>query len=288
MVFQAAAWSPRDANVIVWDKHSREKCTAARILALFTDTTATTSPMPSFAVIERHVELSQKDQELDPYQRVRFPIAGALYYDRFHPPEAIGSNKLVTQFAKMVVIHEPLNAKVAHVLPIFKIWADYITEVKMVKTSGFAQTFVDDLEAKLRPVSIEKCDILLALKKDEQKECGFPSGGEFYIWDYTKESPLLLDTRTLIMSPYLHRYYDHMCVKKTPGLYDSLHLPKPTGHHIHGDDRQEKKVFGILRSSNMQCGKETQMTTQVSSGTIASICFLAVCPDALYGNLRLM
>ncbi|KAI6148195.1 hypothetical protein EDD17DRAFT_1514253 [Pisolithus thermaeus] len=120
MVFQAAAQSPRDTNVIVWDKHSREKCTAARILALFTDTTATTSPTPSFAIIEQHVELSQKDQELDPYQHFRFPIAGALYYDKFYPPEVIGSNKLMTQFAKTVFIHEPLNAEVAHVLPIFK------------------------------------------------------------------------------------------------------------------------------------------------------------------------
>ncbi|KAI6099082.1 hypothetical protein F5141DRAFT_1066671 [Pisolithus sp. B1] len=120
MVFQAVAWSPGDANVIVWDKHSREKCTAARILALFTDTTATTSPMPSFAVIERHVELNQKDQELDPYWHFGFPVAGALYYDKFHPSEVISSNKLVTQFAKTVFVHEPLNAEVTHVLPIFK------------------------------------------------------------------------------------------------------------------------------------------------------------------------
>ncbi|KAI6121623.1 hypothetical protein F5141DRAFT_1061303 [Pisolithus sp. B1] len=127
MVFQAAARSPRDANVIVWDKHSREKCTAARILALFTDTTATTSPTPSFAVIERHVELSQKDQELDPYWHFGFPIAGALYYDKFHPPEVISLNKLMTQFAKMVFIHESLNAEVAHVLPIFKVFLHSIT-----------------------------------------------------------------------------------------------------------------------------------------------------------------
>ncbi|KIK11514.1 hypothetical protein PISMIDRAFT_19457 [Pisolithus microcarpus 441] len=185
----------------------------------------------------------------------------------------------------------------------YKIWADYVTEVKMVKTSGFAQTvniFMDDLEVKLRPISIEKCEILLALKKDEQKECGFPSGGEFYIWDYTKESPLLLDTRTLIMTPYLHRYFDHMCVEKTLNLYDSpvkecfpVSPVVPTIFSIY------QNLLGItfvemtgkkkrrLASHNTQCGKETQMTTQVLSGTVASICFLAVCPDALYGNLRL-
>ncbi|KAI5988755.1 hypothetical protein EDD15DRAFT_2198842 [Pisolithus albus] len=120
MVFRTVSRSPRDANVIVWDTHSREKCTAARILALFIDTTATASPTPSFAVIERHVELSQKDEDLDPYRRFGFPVAGALYYDKFHPPEVVSSSKLVTQFAKTVFVYEPLNNQVAHVLPIFK------------------------------------------------------------------------------------------------------------------------------------------------------------------------
>ena len=121
MIFQAVTRSPRDSNVIILDKYSREKCVAARILALFMDTTATTTPAPSYAVIERHMELSERDHVSDPYRRFGFPVAGALYYNKFHPPEVISSNKIITQFAKTIFIHEPLNAEVAHILPIFKV-----------------------------------------------------------------------------------------------------------------------------------------------------------------------
>ena len=121
MVFQAVTRSPRDSNVIIWDKYSREKCAAARILTLFTDTTATTTPEPSFAIIERHVELNERDHVSDPYRRFGFPVAGALYYNKFHPPEVISSNKIITQFAKTSFIHEPLGVEVAHILPIFKV-----------------------------------------------------------------------------------------------------------------------------------------------------------------------
>ena len=121
MVFQAVTRSPRDSNVIIWDKCSREKCVAAHILTLFTDATATTTPAPSFAVIEHHVELSEGDHVSDPYQRFGFPVAGALYHNKFHPPEVISSNKIITQFAKTTFIHKPLNVKVAHILPIFKV-----------------------------------------------------------------------------------------------------------------------------------------------------------------------
>lgn len=94
-----------------------------------------------------------------------------------------------------------LRRRIASVLG-YKTWADYVTEVKMVKTGDFAQTFVDDLEAKLRPVGIKEREILLALKKDEHEKHGFPFDGEFYIWDY--------------------RYYDRLLVEKTLSLDDSV------------------------------------------------------------------
>ncbi|KAL4065047.1 mitochondrial endopeptidase [Scleroderma citrinum] len=90
----------------------------------------------------------------------------------------------------------------------YKTWADYVTEVKMVKIGDAAQAFVDDLEAKLQPVAIKERDILLALKKEEHEKRGLPFDGEFYIWDY--------------------RYYDRVFVEKTLSLDDSLvkeHFP---------------------------------------------------------------
>jgi hypothetical protein len=44
--------------------------------------------------------------------------------------------------------------------------------------------FLDDILEKLRPVGIKDRDALLALKKEEHAEKGFPFDGEFYLWDY--------------------------------------------------------------------------------------------------------
>lgn len=82
-------------------------------------------------------------------------------------------------------------------------WADYVTEVKMVKsgknaenvsdeqifdypcrTNIYAPQFLDNLEAKLRPVGEKERDILLQLKKEEHEKRGLPFDGEFYLWDY--------------------------------------------------------------------------------------------------------
>ncbi|OJA10579.1 hypothetical protein AZE42_04632 [Rhizopogon vesiculosus] len=81
-------------------------------------------------------------------------------------------------------------------------WADYITEVKMVKSGKNAKDFLDDLEAKLRPVGEKEREILLQLKKEQHEERGLPFDGEFYIWDY--------------------RYYDRLYVEKTLSLDESL------------------------------------------------------------------
>ncbi|THH27312.1 hypothetical protein EUX98_g6872 [Antrodiella citrinella] len=79
-------------------------------------------------------------------------------------------------------------------------WADYRTEVKMVKTGHKVQTFLADLEQKLRPVGVKERDILLALKKEEHDKLKLAFDGEFYIWDY--------------------RYYDSRFVEKTLDLDD--------------------------------------------------------------------
>lgn len=44
--------------------------------------------------------------------------------------------------------------------------------------------FLDDLEAKLRPIGEKEREILLQLKKGEHAKRSLPFDGEFYIWDY--------------------------------------------------------------------------------------------------------
>ncbi|KAH9922802.1 metallopeptidase MepB [Epithele typhae] len=94
-----------------------------------------------------------------------------------------------------------LRRKIAKLLG-YPTWADYITEVKMVKNAKGVKEFLTDLEQKLRPVGLKDREILLALKKEEHDEKGIPFDGEFYLWDY--------------------RYYDRKFIEKSLNLDDML------------------------------------------------------------------
>ncbi|KAG2009857.1 metallopeptidase MepB, variant 2 [Coprinopsis cinerea AmutBmut pab1-1] len=84
----------------------------------------------------------------------------------------------------------------------YKTWADYITEVKMIKSGKGVQDFLDDLESKLRPVGEKEKAILLELKKKDHEERGLPFDGNFYLWDY--------------------RYYDRKYIEQTLDLDDMV------------------------------------------------------------------
>jgi metallopeptidase MepB len=94
-----------------------------------------------------------------------------------------------------------LRRKIASLLG-YPTWADYITEVKMIKTASAVTDFLDDLEQKLKPVGVQERQILLAIKKEEHAKLGLPFDGEFYIWDY--------------------RYYDRKYIEQSLDLDDSL------------------------------------------------------------------
>ncbi|KAF9013473.1 hypothetical protein BDQ17DRAFT_1231331 [Cyathus striatus] len=94
-----------------------------------------------------------------------------------------------------------LRRKIASLLG-YKTWADYVTEVKMVKNGTAVDDFLNDLESKLRPVGLKERDILLEMKRKEHEAKGLPFDGEFYIWDY--------------------RYYDRKYIEHTLDLDDML------------------------------------------------------------------
>ncbi|KAI0372191.1 Metalloprotease [Pilatotrama ljubarskyi] len=95
-----------------------------------------------------------------------------------------------------------LRREIAHLLG-YASWADYITEVKMVKTAKAVEEFLSELEQKLRPVGLKDREALLALKKREHESKGLPFDGELYVWDYSYydrkflEEHLSLDTKAL-------------------------------------------------------------------------------------------
>ncbi|KXN88219.1 Thimet oligopeptidase [Leucoagaricus sp. SymC.cos] len=84
----------------------------------------------------------------------------------------------------------------------YNTWADYITEVKMIKSGDGIKNFLDDLDHKLRPVGLKEREILLAMKKKEHEAKGLPYDGNFYLWDY--------------------RYYDRKYIEETLDLDDML------------------------------------------------------------------
>lgn len=94
-----------------------------------------------------------------------------------------------------------LRRKIADLLG-YATWADYITEVKMVKNARGVVDFLSDLEQKMRPVASKEREILLAMKQEEHKKKGLQFDGRFNIWDY--------------------RYYDRKYVEETLALDDML------------------------------------------------------------------
>ncbi|KAF8558611.1 zincin [Imleria badia] len=94
-----------------------------------------------------------------------------------------------------------LRREIAAILQ-YDSWADYITEVKMVKSAANAKKFLDELKSHLDPLGVQERAILLALKKEEHAKRGLPFDDKFYIWDY--------------------RYYDRLYVERNLSLDDSL------------------------------------------------------------------
>ncbi|KAJ8501920.1 hypothetical protein ONZ51_g322 [Trametes cubensis] len=112
-------------------------------------------------------------------------------------------------FEDRLAVNEPVLSKVldcrreiAELLG-YRTWADYATEIKMVKTAKGVKQFLADLEDKLRPIGLKERRALLELKKKEHEEKGFPFDGELYIWDSSYydlkfiESNLNLDSMLL-------------------------------------------------------------------------------------------
>ncbi|KAH6893805.1 Metalloprotease [Coprinopsis sp. MPI-PUGE-AT-0042] len=84
----------------------------------------------------------------------------------------------------------------------YKTWADYVTEVKMIKSGKGVQDFLDELENKLRPVGEKERETLLEMKRKEHEKLGLDFDGNFYLWDY--------------------RYYDCKYIEETLSLDDML------------------------------------------------------------------
>jgi len=89
----------------------------ARILAI---ATRNMQPKTPFLLIQRLMELETADADQDPYKDFGFITAGGLFRNRYHPPEIIDAEAVLTLFARTVFEYGTLG-EVIHVLPIIKV-----------------------------------------------------------------------------------------------------------------------------------------------------------------------
>ncbi|KIP08915.1 hypothetical protein PHLGIDRAFT_18769 [Phlebiopsis gigantea 11061_1 CR5-6] len=103
----------------------------------------------------------------------------------------------VPVFAKML----NLRREIATLLG-YDSWADYATEVRMVKSAQGVFDFLDELEQRLRPVALKEREVLLAMKQEEHADKSLAQDDQFNGWDW--------------------RYYDRKFTEKALKLDDNL------------------------------------------------------------------
>ncbi|KZV91240.1 zincin [Exidia glandulosa HHB12029] len=136
------------------------------------------------------LELTFKTPDVMPlFRYAKNPDTRRLAWEGYESRVAINAKVFETVLAT--------RRKIAALLK-YDTWADYITEVKMVKTAQGVHDFIADVESKLLPVGKRDREQLLALK---QKEEG-ADASEFYVWDWY--------------------YYDRLYVERTLDLDDAL------------------------------------------------------------------
>ncbi|CDO71484.1 hypothetical protein BN946_scf184909.g78 [Trametes cinnabarina] len=89
----------------------------------------------------------------------------------------------------------------------YKTWADYATEVKMVKTAQGVEDFLNDLQQRLRPIGLRDREAMLAIKKKEYEEKGHLFDGELYAHDYNYFSRKYIERSLNLDSELLKEYF---------------------------------------------------------------------------------
>ena len=75
-----------------------------------------------------------------------------------------------------------LRRKIASLLG-YASWADYVTEMNVVKTAKNVADFLSEFEEHLRPVGLRDRKVLLSMKEEDCKKRGLSFDGKYYAWD---------------------------------------------------------------------------------------------------------
>ncbi|EJD34813.1 zincin [Auricularia subglabra TFB-10046 SS5] len=141
------------------------------------------------------LELSYKQPDLMPLLRyARNPATRRAAWTGDESRVAIN----VPIFEKVV----ELRRKIAALLK-YPTYADYVTEVKMVKTGQAVVDFVADVEAKVRLIGELDKKALLDLKKEQEPD----SDGNFYIWDWFYYNRLSIERKLDLDANLVKEYF---------------------------------------------------------------------------------
>ncbi|KAF8580285.1 Metalloprotease [Ramaria rubella] len=156
--------------------------------------------------------------------------------------------RAVAGFENRLAINEPLFKKVLNLrrqlakLLGYKTWADFVIEEKMAKTADNVFEFLDGIIEKLRPIGIKDREELLALKKEEHLERGYPFDGEFYRWDNAYYGRKFDEKILNIDASLVKEYFPvPVVVESTLNIYQDLlglHFQAIEGETWHPDVQQ--------------------------------------------------
>ncbi|KAJ7288404.1 metallopeptidase MepB [Mycena rebaudengoi] len=148
-----------------------------------------------------------------------------------------------------------LRQKISRMLG-YSTWADYQTEIRMVKTGKRVEEFLDDLEEKLKPIGLKERDVLLALKKKEHEERNLPFDGGLYISDkgyYTRkflENSLDLDADLVkeyfpvsVVVPAMLDIYQNLLGVRFEAINGSIWHPDVQQYSVWNKDATDESGF---------------------------------------------
>ncbi|GAA5832971.1 hypothetical protein JCM11251_006468, partial [Rhodosporidiobolus azoricus] len=142
--------------------------------------------------------------------------------------------------------------------------AAWTLEVKMAKTPTEVDSFLADLEEKLRPLGLQEREKLLELKKQEHEKRGWEVDDEFWLWDYRYYDRLYTETHLQLDNNVVKEYFPvSRVIPAVLGIYKDLLgvelVPVPKNEEAGGEtwfDAADVDAYAVWESGKVGQGKD--------------------------------
>lgn len=99
-----------------------------------------------------------------------------------------------------------IRDQMAHLLG-YQDHAAFTLELRMAKRSDKVRSFLEDLQARLKPLAGKELAVLLELKRKEKEELGEPFDGKLHSWDFRYYHRMLLETEYQVDDDAIKEYF---------------------------------------------------------------------------------